>query len=68
MELRWLIRRNTVTDQQVRDYAERMSITWEYAKKVLQREEARVLQYNERGCFEQPDWKDVPTVVLPHED
>jgi hypothetical protein len=62
MNLRWLVRQNPVTMQELDDYVTTHCVARMDAKAILQRREKPVLQYFCGG-----EWIDVPTEVLPHE-
>lgn len=67
VELRWLIRRNTVTAEKVSQYRQANSVSMMAAKNILQDERGPVLQYRTcTGVLGQlwTDWKDVPTEVI----
>jgi hypothetical protein len=59
MKLRWLIRRNTVTDAQIREYARAHDLPYMESKRQLVNHTDPVLQYWD--SFE--GWQTVPTVI-----
>lgn len=63
MKLRWLIRRDAVSREEVVEFAHAQGLPLMTAKKVLTRERVPVLQASENGT----DWIDIPYVVLPHD-
>jgi hypothetical protein len=68
MQLRWLIRRNPVTVQQVKAYADKFCMPMFEARKKLVNEQPPVLQYLDSESFDidRGDWGlwvDVPTVM-----
>lgn len=62
--VRWLIRRNEVTAEEVSEYASENNLPLMTAKRILVNESVPVLQYrNVAGR-----WIDVPTCVISHKD
>lgn len=63
LKLRFLIRKNHVTAEKVREYADYSNLTLMQAKKALAYESKPVLQYFYRDEWNTGHWEDVPTVV-----
>jgi len=59
MKLRWLIRRNTVTNAQIRDHARAHGLPMMEAKRQLVNRTDPVLQYWDSS----KGWQTVPTVI-----
>lgn len=69
-KLRWIVKKNKVTAEQVRKYAEENDVSMMAAKMLLAKETAPVLQYwDDGGSFAvmTGEWKDVPYIVEEHE-
>ena len=70
-KMRWLVKRNKVTAEQVKKYAEENDVSMLAAKMLLAKETTPVLQYWDDGgslaVMGGGEWKDVPYIVEEHE-
>ena len=63
LKLRFLIRKNQLNMEKVREYADRANLSMMQAKRELAYETKPVLQYFYRDEWNTGHWEDVPTVV-----
>ena len=70
-KMRWLVKRNKVTAEQVKKYAEENDVSMLAAKMLLAKETTPVLQYWDDGgslaVMGGGEWRDVPYIVEEHE-
>ena len=70
-KMRWIVKRNKVTAEQVKKYAEENDVSMLAAKMLLAKETTPVLQYWDDGgslaVMGGGEWKDVPYIVEEHE-
>ena len=69
--MRWIVKRNKVTAEQVKKYAEENDVSMLAAKMLLAKETTPVLQYWDDGgslaVMGGGEWRDVPYIVEEHE-
>ena len=70
-KMRWIVKRNKVTAEQVKKYAEENDVSMLAAKMLLAKETTPVLQYWDDGgslaVMGGGEWRDVPYIVEEHE-
>ena len=70
-KMRWLVKRNKVTAEQIKQYATEHNLRMMEAKKILVNEIQPVLQYWDDGgslaVMGGGEWRDVPYIVEEHE-
>ena len=70
-KMRWFVKKNKVTTEQVIKYAEENDVSMMAAKMLLTKETTPVLQYWDDGgslaVMGGGEWKDVPYIVEEHE-
>lgn len=68
IELRWLVKANPVTAEDVIAERERTGEGMRVCLDRLKKQSGPVLQFRYASPMRQTEWKDVPTVVEPHHE